>query len=71
MPNRAKRARPGSPLAVRLGCLCPQIDNHYGRGNQGNGRRKGWIISGFCKMHGDSIPIPGIANKKVRYNGDE
>lgn len=36
---------PGSKDAVALGCRCPQIDDHYGRGY------REWVIDRRCKLH--------------------
>lgn len=41
---------PGHPDAVRSGCLCPQIDNHYGKGAPyPDGQR--FIVRGDCPLH--------------------
>jgi hypothetical protein len=43
---------PGSPEALREGCLCPVIDNHYGKGvDRGNGKIDYWK-SADCPLHG-------------------
>lgn len=40
---------PGSPEAVKKGCLCPILDNHHGQGYQGI---KGiYVYSGNCPLH--------------------
>lgn len=45
---------PGSREAVRAGCTCPVIDNHYGRGRSllatDTGERLFWYDSG-CPVH--------------------
>lgn len=44
---------PGSDEAIRLGCTCPVIDNHYGRGIRTLlGNHMFWI-SGDCPLHGN------------------
>ena len=51
------KPKPGSAEAVDLGCTCPIIDNHYG---------KGFIIDDMlchymnddCPLHGTSQPLP-------------
>ncbi len=56
---------PGSEEAVALGCSCPIIDNHYGKGvphniDLHNGPILFWI-SADCKIHG-SYDIKGEEN---------
>jgi hypothetical protein len=41
---------PGSAKAVKAGCTCPVIDNHYGRGVPATSGRKFWITGG-CPLH--------------------
>ena len=41
MPN------PGSDAAIKLGCLCPVMDNAHGRRNDG----LFWIVAD-CPLHG-------------------
>ena len=51
------KPKPGSAEAVDLGCTCPIIDNHYG---------KGFIIDDMlchymnddCPLHGTGQPLP-------------
>ena len=43
---------PGSQEAVRAGCTCPRIDNHYGEGSpQPTGARR-FAYRGDCPVHG-------------------
>jgi hypothetical protein len=42
---------PGSKDAIALGCKCPEIDNHYGRGRGGEGSKYGWFTSTRCRLH--------------------
>ncbi len=42
---------PGTDAAQALGCSCPVIDNHRGRGYYGNGAKYGWIITEGCSLH--------------------
>lgn len=44
---------PGSAEAVDLGCTCPIIDNHYGKGVPMNGKRFHWTEAD-CPLHGDA-----------------
>lgn len=40
---------PGSPEAVKKGCLCPILDNHHGKGYKGI---EGiFIYNGNCPLH--------------------
>lgn len=43
---------PGSEEAVRAGCNCPILDNHYGMGMPTKDGPTYWI-SGSCPIHGD------------------
>lgn len=46
--------KPGSFDAIANGCLCPQIDNHYGQGYRTNiGARPQYVINTECPLHGD------------------
>lgn len=50
----SKVPNPGSEEAGRLGCLCPIMDNGYGRGwMSGMDLDDGsvFVISGDCKLH--------------------
>lgn len=44
---------PGSDEAVKQGCLCPRMDNGFGRGvyQDDNGEWQFWI-NADCKLHG-------------------
>ena len=51
---------PGSKEAVELGCKCPVIDNHYGRGiGEINGRMM-YVISGDCPLHSIKSIVEGF-----------
>ena len=47
-----KVPNPGSPEAVEAGCLCPVLDNHYGKG-VGAGKRDASLFwySDACPVH--------------------
>jgi hypothetical protein len=54
-PIRARAANdpkptPGSHEARLLGCTCPVIDNHHGRGMPYSDGPRFWI-SGDCRLH--------------------
>lgn len=68
MTTRTKFARPGSEAARKLGCTCPMTDNHQGLGRFGNGRLYGWIVSGFCPRHGQTIPKPASSKQRKATN---
>lgn len=40
---------PGTPGTT---CTCARMDNSYGRGRGGNGKKWGWWISADCPLHG-------------------
>jgi hypothetical protein len=42
---------PGSPEAVRGGCICPVMDNAHGKGIGGDGESHGWWITDGCPLH--------------------
>lgn len=52
MTDQTLRPPAGSPAAQRLGCSCPVLDNHYGRGYWGDGAKYGWIHREDCPVHG-------------------
>jgi hypothetical protein len=41
---------PGSKEAQAIGCTCPVIDNHYGKGYMGTDGV--FVYSGDCPVHG-------------------
>ena len=45
------KPNPGSEEAIKLGCCCARIDNHYSQGVPLNGERVFWI-NGDCPLHG-------------------
>lgn len=44
-----EKPNPGSQEAIDLGCKCPVIDNHYGKGYDGQG--KAFWYSELCELH--------------------
>ena len=44
---------PGSKEAIEQGCICPVMDNEYGRGYMG--QEGVFIYSTGCPVHGDII----------------
>jgi len=56
---------PGSPGAIRKGCICPVLDNAHGRGYMG-GRKNTegemlYVVQQDCPLHGeeDLLTQPG------------
>ena len=52
------KPNPGSPEAMKKGCLCAVIDNHYGNGYMGI--KDMFVINGDCPIHGggkDAVPV--------------
>lgn len=45
-----KVPNPGSPEAVEAGCLCPVLDNHYGKGAGDKSNTQFWYNSS-CPLH--------------------
>lgn len=43
---------PGSKEAREQGCLCPVVDNEFGKGYLGRGDRFGFIADEDCPLHG-------------------
>jgi hypothetical protein len=50
------KPNPGSEKALELGCTCPVIDNHYGKGVPFNDGPQFWI-NGDCPIHGTTTTI--------------
>lgn len=44
---------PGSHSAIKAGCTCPVIDNHYGKGRRGDFNE--YLINDTCPLHGKII----------------
>ncbi len=44
---------PGSDEALKLGCGCAVIDNHYGKGFHWGGQDNQYWINGDCPLHGN------------------
>jgi hypothetical protein len=42
---------PGTSEAIALGCECPVVDNHHGRGYRGDAATYGFIKNTNCKVH--------------------
>ncbi len=57
---------PGSEAALAQGCLCPVLDNEYGRGTFGTVDKpqaeKNFWINGDCPLHGN----PGQERVRIR-----
>lgn len=49
-PDKDEVPAPGSWSARQLGCICPRIDNHYGKGRGGNGKKYGWYTIPTCPL---------------------
>jgi len=50
-----KLPNPGSDEALEQGCLCPVLDNNYGRGasnNEAGGHSDIFWINADCPIHG-------------------
>ncbi len=50
MNDTVQKPNPGTPEAIELGCSCPVIDNHYGKGVEMNGEIVYWYSDG-CLLH--------------------
>lgn len=46
---------PGSKEAREQGCLCPVVDNEFGKGYLGCGDRFGFVFNQNCPLHGANI----------------
>lgn len=60
-------SNPGSPEAVKRGCMCTSENNQGGKGWYGEGERFGWDISLECTIHGLG---EWVEPKAVRASGD-
>jgi hypothetical protein len=47
--NYMEKPTPGSDEAIKQGCTCPVMDNHYGKGAYGDG--KVFWYSETCPIH--------------------
>lgn len=58
-----QKPNPGSSEARAQGCICPQIDNHYGKGFPRRGEQVWWQRED-CPLHGrrraDDEEVTGI-----------
>lgn len=45
---------PGSEEAGKMGCICPVIDNSYGKGYYGSGD---FVITVGCELHSPVAPL--------------
>jgi hypothetical protein len=48
---------PGSKEAILLGCVCPVMDNEYGKGYMGIADT--FVINSSCKIHNEKEGIFG------------
>ena len=51
----SRKPNPGTKEAITLGCKCPVIDNHYGKGWDGQGKE--FIYNMECEIHTSEIKI--------------
>lgn len=51
MKKEVTKLNPGSPEAVKAGCRCPVIDNHYGKGVPYGDSVEYWMTE-ECPLHG-------------------
>jgi len=52
-----RQLNPGSYAARALGCICPMVDNNYGRYAPYVGDGFGWVIRDDCTMHGQRVDL--------------
>ena len=48
----SNKPNPGSKEAQVLGCVCPVLDNSYGKGYLGDGEKFGFVMNEHCPIHG-------------------
>lgn len=59
---------PGSPEAVKLGCLCAQIENHYGKGYRGI---PGYFAQTYdCPVHYPALNRAALSAPDVTRRND-
>ncbi len=56
------KPNPGSKEAQEAGCLCPVIDNHYGRGVDDK-QGEFWMVE-TCPLHGFTVSVKKVREKK-------
>lgn len=49
-----RKPNPGSEEAVEMGCICPRMDNSYGKGYLGSDN---FVIRMDCPIHTSEITI--------------
>jgi hypothetical protein len=49
-----RNLNPGSKMAIRIGCTCPVIDNHYGLGFNYGSSENLFVYNSECPIHGVS-----------------
>ena len=47
-----KVPNPSTMSAKLQGCTCPEAENTYGLGVNGDGEQHGWVICENCQLHG-------------------
>jgi transcriptional regulator with XRE-family HTH domain len=47
----SNKPNPGSKEAQVLGCVCPVLDNSYGKGYLGDGEKFGFVMNENCPLH--------------------
>lgn len=57
MPDNIQTPYPGTDAALRLGCTCPVIDNHYGKGVPTMDGPQFWYTEG-CPVHAPTVKGP-------------
>lgn len=56
---------PGSDEAIAMGCTCPVIDNHYGRGYRGT--EGVFVYMETCPLHGYFVKGETAEERKARW----
>lgn len=60
---------PGSHNAVKAGCTCPIIDNHYGKGRREDYNE--YLINSTCQLHSQIIKQNQAEMKLVRLSNPD
>ncbi len=48
------KPNPGSDEAIEQGCVCPRIDNHFGKGVPNGDHEPLFWYNATCELHGDT-----------------
>jgi len=66
---KTKVPNPGSDEVIKLGCICPVLDNRHGKGSFWGPNT--FIMTEGCELHGAKVRRAKANGKKSPDNNDE